>query len=212
MDDRAQGVCIEVQSPIGYERAQLLVRLIVGCVVMSVLQSFGGLFGALYLLLPVVAAILIAQHTGAGYLERDSGWLSGVLEWVLGLYAYMLFVTDRFPLGRAERALHLQTTPSGAPTLIKALTRLVTSLPHIVLLLVFSILAGVASLVLAVSVLVQGSVPGAIVSFQRGLLEWAARVLVYHASLSEAYPRFSLGGPGAPPTTPPAEAAGGSVA
>jgi hypothetical protein len=88
---------------------------------------------------------------------------------------------------------------------------LITSLPHALLLLLFSVLSALASLVNAASVLVSCSVPEGLRSFQRGLLEWAARVLVYHASLSEAYPRFSGSNLAEPPAKPGTEAHGGSA-
>lgn len=200
-DYRAQTVRLQVQAPIGYERAQLLVRLLVGCTFFAVHQSLGGLFGLLYLLLPVTAAILISQHTATRYLEQDGPWLISVLEWFVGLYAYMLFVTDRFPLGPSERPVRLVATPSGSPSVRRALGRLITSLPHALLLLVFSLLSGLATLIMAVSVLIAESVPDSLRSFQLGLLGWLTRVLVYHGSLCETYPGFGFGAAWLPSST-----------
>jgi len=212
MDNQPHAVRLEVQTPVSYERAQLLVRLLVSCCFFVIHASLGGLFGALYLLLPVSAAILISQHTSRGYVETDGPKIVSILEWVVGLYAYMLFVTDRFPLGRSERALKLVASPSGSPTLANALTRLVTSLPHALLLCLFAVLAALAALWMALSVLVTENVPGALRQFQLGLLGWLARVFVYHGVLADAYPSFSLDG-ALPPASPPRdEAHGGSSA
>ena len=192
MDEPLHPVRLEVQLPVGYERAQLIVRLLFACALGAIHQSLGGIFGVLYLLLPLAAAILISQHTPKGYVQRDGPWLITSLEWVLGLYAYMSFVTDRFPLRPSERPLRLVAQPHGEPSLIDALSRLVTSLPHAAFLFLFSILSALISLLMACSVLFYKNVPDALRSVQLRLLAWTARVLVYHASLSNLYPPFSM--------------------
>lgn len=212
MNNQPQAVSLEVPPCIGYERAQLLVRLLVTCCFYAVHQSLGGLFGALYVLLPITAAILISQHTSTGYVERDGPRLVSILEWVIGLYAYMMFVTDRFPLGPSERSVRLNASPTGSPALADALGRLVTSLPHAVLLALFSVVSALVSLWMALSVLLTQSAPESLRQFQLGLLGWLARVFVYHGSLVNAYPPFSFGKALAPPSPPHSEAPGGSSA
>lgn len=189
-------VHLEVQSPANYQREQLFLRFLI-CISLGVVQrSVGGLFGVLYILLPTLAAILISQRSGRGYLERDAGWLGEVLDWVVSFYAYMLFVTDRFPLERASRPTHLHMAlahdPEHSPTLSEALLRLLTSLPHAFVLMLLGLVAGAVALISALCVLFSLRVPESLRSFQRDFVGWLGRVLAYHSSLVDVYPPFNL--------------------
>lgn len=208
MDEQANAVRLEVNMPASYERAQLVVRLLIGCVLGAIHQSLWGIFGALYVLLPLIAVVLISQRSNKGYLEQDGPWLISSLEWIVGLYAYMLFVTDRLPLKPTERSLRLQTQPQGETTLPAALSRIVTSLPHALVLFVFGILSAVASLIMALTVLFSNTVPESLRSFQLRFLGMLARMLVYHASLRQLYPSFSPSNDLLPPSTPDSAAQG----
>lgn len=202
MDEPTSEVKLEVHTPATYERAQLVVRLLICCALGMIHSSLFGIMGGLYLLLPLGAAILLSQHTSKGYLEDDGPWVVSVLEWVINLYAYMLFVIDRFPLTHAERPLHLVTRPHGEPTLPNALSRLVTTLPHALLLLLLSIPSALATLIMAFAVLLSKSVPESLRSFQLRVIGLAARLLVYHASLTKLYPPFSMSSNLLPSSTP----------
>jgi hypothetical protein len=192
----AYPVHLEVQSPPSYDRVQLLLRVLICFSIGIVHQSVGGLAGVLYLVLPTLAAILISQRTGRGYLDHDATWLSAVLDWVVAFYAYMLFVTDRFPLERASRPAHLFVTlPSEAdhsPSLSDALMRLLTSVPHAILLGLLGLVAVAVSLISAAFILFTLHVPEVLRGFQRDYVGWLGRVLAYHASLVDVYPPFSL--------------------
>lgn len=106
-------VRLEVDVPERFERTQLLLRALILVAFAIVHHSGPGFFGLSYVLLPVIAAILISRRTGAGYLERDAPWLTSVLEWIAGFYAYMLFATDSFPLESGARAVRLKATTEG---------------------------------------------------------------------------------------------------
>lgn len=205
MDNVAYPTRLELELPDRYDRWQIALRVLIACGLGALHQQIGGMFGVLYFVLPGVAAVLITQRTGRGYLERDAGWLTAALEWLLGLYAYLLFVTDRVPLDRATRPVHLHITPQGEPTLSDALLRMLTSLPHAILLGLLSIVSCVASLIMAVVVLFGAHVPGSLRDFQLGLVSWTARALAYHSSLVDEYPPFRLGlRDGQPPQAGPA--------
>jgi hypothetical protein len=151
-----------------------------------------GLFGSLYFLLPIVAAVLISRRSGADFVANESRWLIAGLEWVVGFYAYMLLVTDRFPLGARDRSVRLRAQTSGAPTAGQALSRLFLSIPHLLMLAVLGMVAGLVWLAAAAAIMMTERCPLGLQTFQRQYLCWIARVLVYHASLVEEYPPFSL--------------------
>jgi hypothetical protein len=189
-------VHLEVQSPTHYQREQLFLRVLICISIGIVQQTMGGLFGVLYILLPTLAAILISQRRGRGFLEHDAGWLGSLLDWVVAFYAYMLFVTDRFPLERAARPAHLHVAltsdPTHSPSLSDALLRLLTSLPHALVLGLLGLVASVVALLSALFILFTLRVPESLRSFQRDFVSWLGRVLAYHASLVDVYPPFHL--------------------
>jgi hypothetical protein len=185
----AYPVVLEIDAPQRFERVQLLLRVLVFIACGTLHNSLGG---SLYLLLPIVAAVLISQRNGGAYLERDQRWLVSALEWVVALYAYMLCLTDRFPLEPGRRGVRLDVRVSGTPTVGSALCRLLTSLPHALILMLFGIVSAFVSLFAAVSILLTEQYPAPLRAFQRGYAGWIARVFAYHLSLVEAYPPFAM--------------------
>jgi hypothetical protein len=185
-------VSLAADMPDRFERVQVALRVLV-CIGLGALQqSFGGLFGVLYLFLPIVAGILISRRGGAGFIAQDASWLTALLEWVVGLYAYVMFVSDRFPLDTRARPARLHVASEGTPSVGGALARLLTSLPHAVLLAVLGLACGVTSVIAGVAIVLSERYPAALWRFQRDVLAWSARVLAYHASLVTPYPPFSL--------------------
>lgn len=188
----AYPVALAADMPERFERVQVALRVLV-CIALGALQqSLGGLFGVLYLFLPIVAGVLISRRGGPGFIAQDAGWLTALLEWVIGLYAYVLFVTDRFPLDNRARPARLQIASDGTPSVGGALSRLLTTLPHVVMLALLGLACGVTSVIAAVAIVFSERYPAALWRFQRDVLAWAARVLAYHASLVAPYPPFSL--------------------
>lgn len=186
-------VTLEAERPRRYERVQVGLRVVLLCLLGLLHQTLGGVFGVLYLALPVVAALVIARKGTAGVRGDDVRAFVGALDWVVGFYAYLLFVTDSFPGRVADRASHLWVQPTGSPSVGRALARLVTSLPHAVVLAVLGVASGVVAFVIAVSVLVTERCPEALHAFQRDVVTWMARFFAYHSSLVEEYPPFSFG-------------------
>jgi hypothetical protein len=186
-------VKIVVRQPERFERVQVLVRILVCAAFGLIHQSGFGLFGISYFLLPVVAAVLIQSRSPEGFLTRDTPWLISLLEWLVGFYAYMFFVTDNFPLDAPGRSVRLRVSAGGAPSVGSALLRLLSSLPHLLALALIGIAAGFVNLVAAVSVLFSEHYSEGLQSFQERVVAWVARVLAYHASLVAEYPPLRLG-------------------
>jgi hypothetical protein len=69
--------------------------------------------------------------------------------------------------------------------------------------MLLSVVSGFVSLLAAIAILFTEHYPQALYSFQYDLVAWIARVLVYHASLVDTYPPFSLaaGHAARPPVT-----------
>ena len=184
-------VTFDAEQPERYDRPQAALRLVILILLSLVGSVLGWLFGVVYLVVPVAAAILVQQAGASGYLARETDRVSGWLRWLVAVYAWLLFLTDRFPSG-AEPGVSFGITPGGSPTTGSALLRLVTSIPSGVLLVLLGLVSGLAWIVELVTVLVYESVPRSLYGFQRGVVRWLARLLGYHASLVEEYPPFSL--------------------
>jgi hypothetical protein len=191
-NDGSYPVQLEAAMPAHYDRVQLLLRLLVVATIGLAHQSLGGLACALYLVLPTLAAILISQRGSAGFVPRDAGWISNMLEWLVGLYAYMLFVSDRFPLDAGTRQVRVRIASCGSPSLIDALSRLIASVPHAVVLALLAFVSGIASCIIALAILFTSRAPEPLWQFQRDFVAWLARFFAYHASLVDVYPPFAF--------------------
>lgn len=192
----------DVTPPARFDRLQLALRVVISVLLGLVNISLGWIFLVLYFALPATAAILVAGKGPATYLDRYGPTLTRALRWLLSFQAYMIFLTDRFPLpGKDEESLiRYEVRPLGTPTPGSALGRLLTSIPEVVALLVVGIAGCIAYVVSFFTVLFAGTVPAPILALQRGLLRWQARLLAYHASLVDVAPPFAVEGDSETPT------------
>ncbi len=163
-------------------RLTLLVALgAVGC---------SSVYWVIYLALPAMAALLIAQKGGARYLADDAPAIVPVLRWLARAYAYLWLLTDAPPTSATGGPVDLDVAPSGQPTASSALLRLLYSLPALLLLAVLSFVAWVLWILGAVVVLVSERLPAFIADFLAATLRFQFRLVAYHLSLDDRYPSF----------------------
>lgn len=184
-------IAVDLPHPAQLSRAHLLVRLLIACATGGLAHAIGWPGGLLYLGLPALAAILIAQHGPDRYLTADAPRILRVGDWLLAAYAYMLVLTDEFPLGGPTRVRYA-FTPSGAPTAGSAVLRILTSIPAAIVLALLGIVSSVVMLLAFIAVLLVRHYPASWFDFQCGILRITARLLGYHASLTDEYPTFSF--------------------
>lgn len=184
-------VQVEAASPLRFDRVQLALRLVIAIALGWVGISAGWLGCALFLALPVVAAVAISTRGAQAYLDDTGPKVWRVVSWLLAFSAYMLLLTDRFPAGEPT-GVQIQIRPEGRPTTSSALIRLITSLPSGLVLALLGFVSSVLFVIGAVTILIGQHVPGWILGFQRGMLRWQARLAAYHASLVDEYPPFSF--------------------
>ena len=186
---------IDLEAPPRFKRIGLLLRLLIAISAGSVLHAIGWPGAVLYFALPTLAAVLISQHTAAGYFTRDAPALTRVLSWLVGFHAYMGLVSDRFPLAASDEPVRLEGAPRGTPTLGSAVARIVTSLPALIVLWLLSIVSSILWLLAAIAILFVEHYPPSWWRFQCGVLRFGARLLIYHASLDDETPpiRVDLG-------------------
>jgi len=184
-------VQIDAASPLRFDRVQLALRLVIAIALGWVGISAGWLGCALFLALPVIAAVVISTRGAQAYLDDAGPRVWRIVTWLLAFSAYMLILTDRFPTGEPT-GVQVQIRPDGHPTTSSALLRLIMSLPSGLVLALLGIVSSVLFVVAAVMVLIEERVPAGILGFQRGVLRWQARLAGYHASLVDEYPPFSF--------------------
>jgi hypothetical protein len=181
-------VRLDATQPASYDRAQLVLRLVIMVLMGMVGCTLGWLFGVLYLGLPAVAAIAISRRDGAAYLADVGPRVVRALRWVLALYAYLGLVTDQPPTSEAELGVELEVTLGGAPTPTSALFRLITSIPAALILVLLGAVSAAVWVIAAIWALAVRTVPAVLFDYQRGVLRWQARLFAYHASLVDRSP------------------------
>jgi hypothetical protein len=186
-------VAIEARQPERFARVQLIVRLLI-LVVPSMLGISVWPFGLLYVGLPLVAAVLLTNESGERFIAVHAPPIARALGFVLELFAYLSFVTDRFPSfsGSTDADLRIRIAPRGTPALGSALQRLLTGIPSALALLLCGVLSCFVTVVAAIGVLFTARYSGALWGFQLGVLRWQARLFAYQASLIDVYPPFTL--------------------
>lgn len=187
----AYPVQLEVSTPPRYDRIQLLLRLVISLSLGWLGATGGGLVWLLYLALPAFVAVIVSTR-GAGHYTVDSGpRLWRVISWLLGFWAYMLLLVDRFPVDR-EPPIDVTLRSTGHVSVHSALLRLVTSIPSAFVLAILSFVSCILVVVGMITIAIDETIPAGIQAYQRGFLRWTARLLAYHASLVDEYPPFSF--------------------
>jgi hypothetical protein len=180
-------VTVDVDRPQTFQRAHVLLRI----VVLAVIGWVGHPWGLLWLGLPVVAAILVSQKSGQRYLEENGPATVRVLQWVLDLTAYAALLTDDLP-GAGEHPVRFRVERAGSPSVSSCLLRIVYAIPSLIFLAILWFVGAIVWLVAAVRVLVDERYPESLWRFLLGLVRWEGRLLAYLASLVDDYPPFTL--------------------
>lgn len=186
-------VQLDVTSPARFDRIQLVVRLAIALALGWIGITSGWLACLLFVMLPVVAAVVISTQGTETYVSDVGPRVWRGLAWLLALSAYMLLLVDRFPLTDDEQAsVRVELTPTGRPSIGSALLRVITSLPSAFVLMLLGIVSFIMLVIGVVAVLAGSPIPESVLAVQRGYLRWQANLLAYHASLVDQYPPFSF--------------------
>lgn len=185
-------VAFSIERPQRFDRVQLALRVVALAVISWIGLSLGALGALLYVLLPVITAVLISEKGPERFLADDGPRLDRAVGWVLGVYAYFMLLTDRFPLNAAEPGVRYHVAPAGAPTVGGALLRLLFSAPLALLLALLGCVSWIIWVIAAVMILINKDYPDGLYDFQCGVLRWFARMLAYHSSLVDRYPPITF--------------------
>lgn len=197
-------VAFDVEQPERFDRGQVALRLLILILLAVLGGALGWIYGLVYLAIPVLAAILIAQKGSEQYIADAPNNMVRWLRVITGFYAYIALLTDKLPDDSPGGGVRFDVDSHGAPSLGDALLRIILAIPHAIVLWFLGIVAAILAIIAAVMILVQESYPASIYGFLRGYVRWQARVLAYMAALTQDYPPFELDTSGGAPAGPQA--------
>ncbi len=186
------GATFDIASPQKFDRVHIGIRVLIAIVLAILGGSIGWLYGAVYLAIPVAAAILISQRGAQRYLAEADQNMTKWVRYLLAFYAYMGLLTDRLPNEEPKETLHFEVATSGTPTAGSTLLRIILAIPSALVLGLLGIVAFFVMLFAAVMILIQETYPEGAYGYLRGVMRWEARLLAYIASLVDEYPPFAL--------------------
>ena len=180
-------VVFDLERPPAFQRAHVLLRV----ALLVVIGWVGHPLGLLWIGIPVVAAILVAQKGGRRYLDESGPTVTRVLNWILDVTAYVALLTDRLP-GPGEHPVRFEVERSGVPMTGSAILRILSVIPSLIVFAFLTFVGSIVWVIAVVCVLVNERYPAGMWRFLRALLRWEACVLAYLASLVDRYPPFAL--------------------
>jgi hypothetical protein len=185
-----------VVAPGPFSRLQLLVRLVAFLALGTIGLSFGAVFAFGFLALPAYAAMRSAGG-GERYAREDGPRVLAVIRWFAAVSAWTGLVAERLPTRVPEENILLTVDCTTQPTPGSALMRVITGIPSAVVLAVMCWLGVLVWLWAALTILVAERVGTGAFHYLVGLQRWSTRLLLYQASLVDAYPPFALSDPAA---------------
>jgi len=124
----------------------------------------------------------------------------GLNRFAIRAYSYLALLTDRYPAFEGAWDLNYDVQYPDRLSRWKLLFwKLITSIPHFIVLFFLAIAAFVVVIIGWFAILFTGAFPRGLHSFVVGVLRWGARVEAYFQSLTDAFPPYSLdedAGPG----------------
>jgi hypothetical protein len=186
------GATFDIDRQERHDRTQLAIRLLLLIVLSILAGSLGWAHFGLYLALPVLGAILISQKGAKRYHEDAGENVTLWLRYIIAFYAYAWLLTDRLPNEDPRQTLRFDVAPSGEPTPGGVLLRIITGIPHVIVLAILGIIAFILGIIAAIMILVGETYPEGIFNYQRGFLRWQARLYAYMAGLVDEYPPFAF--------------------
>jgi hypothetical protein len=181
-------VTFDVDQQESYDRVHIAIR-IVGLIIVS---AFSWLLGLIYLAAPVYGALQISQKGASQYFAESEQNITRWYRWLAGAFSYLYLLTDTFPTDEKPSPVRFNVTPQGEPTPGGVLLRIITAIPHAIVLGIIGWIAGILLIVAAIMVLIQEKYAQGIFDFIKADLRWNARMYVYLAGLAQEYPPFAF--------------------
>lgn len=182
-------VDIEVDGPHPQSRLTVLFRFLL-IIPHVIALYFLGILSGIVTLVAWFAIVITGSHSaGMSKLSTD------ILHWSIRATAYTYLLTDKYPpFSMGDDAtypvrMQLQPQLTGRNRLTVFL-RIFMLIPHLIVLYIFQILAGVVHFIAFWVALFTGSVPAGMHNFLAGVLRYYLRYSAYALLLVDDYPPF----------------------
>ncbi len=144
-----------------------------------------------------LGALVLAHWIVIFLRRRPANWLFDVIvhiqRFTMRASAYILLLTDKYPPFEGEWLLRYEVDRPETLSRWKLLFwKLITAIPHIIILIVLWFVVVVVVVIAWFAVLFTGRFPRGLHGLVEGWLRWNARVTAYIMSLTDRYPPFSL--------------------
>lgn len=184
---------LEVDAPAAQNRLSVLLRIFYIIPHMIVLYILGIVAAIIYFI-----SWFAILFTG-GYPSGMMNFMLNYLHWSTRANAYLYLLTGQYPpfsMG-PDGAYPIRLAAMGQMEGRNRLTtfwpiRSILAIPHIIVLYILSIVAGIVLFISWIVALFTGSVPAGMHNFLAGVLRWNTRVNAYVLLLTDEYPPFSL--------------------
>ena len=121
------------------------------------------------------------------------GFQVGLHRFSLRAYSYLLLLTHQYPAFEGDWLLEYEVDyPERISRRRIFFWKLITSIPHFVVLVVLFIAVVFVVFIGWFSILLTGEFPKGLHAFVVGVMRWSARVTAYFESLTDEFPPYSL--------------------
>ena len=148
--------------------------------------SLGGGGG---IILAIWAAVIVRQYVPHWLFDFQVA----LMRFQARAYGYLALLTDRFPVFEGEYPIDFEVRyPDRLNRWKVAIWKIITSIPHIIILIFLYLAAFVVVVIAWFAILFTGRYPQGLHTFVAGVFHWSLRVQAYIFSLTDEYPPFSL--------------------
>jgi len=173
-------------QPSEHEPVSVFIRLLVMAFLAPIVVGLAAYLAPLYV------AISVARHGAAGFRERHGAFFRDYLGYIVGLNAYTYFLADDMPDWAKPGSVSVDLHGEASPSVGSALLRYILNIPHFILLGILGYAAILLWFVAAIMVLLKKPIPEFVPDFMQRYCSYGARVVGYHASMTDEYPPFSF--------------------
>ena len=183
-------VGIEIEQSDEFDRMGALLRILAYILTGWVLSA--GLMLVIFLSVPLVTGLLIARATPRGFYDRYGGTYVRILRTTTAIYAWLLFVTDRFPVWAEDRPVTVAMRQLPSPTVGEAILRTLLVIPHVLLWSFLDLIGHIFAVGAFVWIIFTGRPPEIVKKINVAISAYFGRMLAYYLSLVDRYPPFTF--------------------
>ncbi len=141
------------------------------------------------IVLAIWAAVIVRQYVPHWLFDFQVA----LIRFQARAYGYLALLTDRFPAFEGEYPINFDVRyPDKLNRWKVAIWKIITSIPHIIILFFLYLAAFVVVVIAWFAILFTGRYPQGLHTFVAGVFRWSLRVQAYIFSLTDEYPPFSF--------------------